>query len=134
MTISNLCHYQQNPPDLKSKTLKMGKDEEPLELNTDNMTIKTTDQYKYLGEIINTKNNITDHLKELGKKSAAALQTTLFIAGNENLRKIQMETISGKYSKHAYTTNNNQRSGDMGNQDNTNTKTKQNTTTHTRQR
>ena len=77
----------------KSKTLTIGTKQDPIELKTDNIIIKPTDQYKYLGEIISNKNNINKHIEEIEKKTEAALQSTFLIAGDENFRAIQMDTI-----------------------------------------
>ena len=57
------------------------------------MTIDPCETYKYLGETLNTKNNINDHIKEIERKTEAALQSALYIAGDDNYRGIEMETI-----------------------------------------
>ena len=58
------------------------------------MTIDQTEQYKYLGETFNSNNNMsTNHIQEIERKTEAALQTTLFIAGVDNFKGIQMDTI-----------------------------------------
>ena len=54
------------------------------------MTIDPSETYKYLGETLNTKNN--DHIKEIERKTEAALQSALYIAG-DNHQGIEMETI-----------------------------------------
>ena len=57
------------------------------------MTIDPSETYKYLGETLNTKNNINDHIKEIERKTEAALQSALYIAGDDNYQGIEMETI-----------------------------------------
>ena len=57
------------------------------------MEIDICDQYKYLGETINSKNNIENHIKKIEKKIEAALQTVLYVAGDDNFRGIELQTI-----------------------------------------
>ena len=57
------------------------------------MKIKTTENYRYLGEIINHKTNTKNQIDEAKRKAEGALQTILTIAGDPILRGIQMETI-----------------------------------------
>ena len=78
----------------KSQTMTIGKSisKEPT-LGINEMHIEPCAQYKYLGEIINTKNNLDNHIHEIKRKTEAALQTVLFIAGDENFRGIQLQTI-----------------------------------------
>ncbi len=57
------------------------------------MKLKTCENYKYLGEIINEKRSVKNHLDELKRKAEGALQTILTIAGDPTLKGIQMETI-----------------------------------------
>ena len=44
-------------------------------LGINDMHIEPCVQYKYLGETINTKNNLDDHLQEINRKTEAAQQT-----------------------------------------------------------
>ena len=48
----------------KSKVMKMGSSVQ-TELKLGDMVIEETDKYKYLGEIINNKGNLEDHIKML---------------------------------------------------------------------
>ena len=76
----------------KSKTIQIGKGpQEPLKLGE--MQIEYTDEYKYLGEIINNKGNLDDHIKNIERKTEAAYQTIIYIANDKNFKGIEMETI-----------------------------------------
>ena len=55
--------------------------------------MKYTEKYKYLGEIFNSKGNLSDQIKELKGKAEAAYQTMLAIAGNKHFQNIEMKTI-----------------------------------------
>ena len=77
----------------KTKLLQIGKKQEAHTLTINNFKIENTANYKYLGETINTKNNIDDHIKGIEQKTEAALQTILYIATDDNFRGIQMYTI-----------------------------------------
>ena len=68
----------------KSKTMVVGTTKESPELKINTMEIDICDHYKYLGETINSKNNIENHIKEIEKKTEAALQTVLYVAGDDN--------------------------------------------------
>ena len=63
------------------------------QLKLGEMKIKTTENYKYLGEIINHKKTTKNQIDEAKRKAEGALQTILTIAGDLILRGIQMETI-----------------------------------------
>ena len=76
----------------KSKTIQIGKGpQEPLKLGE--MQIEYTDEYKYLGEIMNNKGNLDDHIKNIERKTEAAYQTIIYIANDKNFKGIEMETI-----------------------------------------
>ena len=77
----------------KSKTMVVGTTKESPELKINTMEIDICDHYKYLGETINSKNNIENHIKEIEKKTEAALQTVLYVAGDDNFRGIELQTI-----------------------------------------
>ena len=57
------------------------------------MEIEETDKYKYLGEIINNKGNLEDHIKMLEGKIEAAYQTILHIAKDKNFKGLKMAII-----------------------------------------
>ena len=77
----------------KSKLLIIGKDNTNPTIKLGDMSIDPCETYKYLGETLNTKNNINDHIKEIERKTEAALQSALYIAGDDNYQGIEMETI-----------------------------------------
>ena len=79
----------------KSKVLKIGKDkkqETPPKFKLGSMELDTTSTYTYLGETVNEKGNISDHIKSIKGKVEAAYQTIRIIAGNKDLNIIDMET------------------------------------------
>ena len=77
----------------KSKLLIIGKDNTNPTIKLGDMTIDPSETYN-LGETLNTKNNINDHIKEIERKTEAALQSALYIiAGDDNYQGIEMETI-----------------------------------------
>ena len=76
----------------KSKVMKMGSSVQ-TELKLGDMEIEETDKYKYLGEIINNKGNLEDHIKMLEGKVEAAYQTILHISKNENVKGLKMAII-----------------------------------------
>ena len=77
----------------KSKLLIIGKDNTNPTIKLGDMPIDPSETYKYLGETLNTKNNINDHIKEIERKTEAALQSALYIARDDNYQGIEMETI-----------------------------------------
>ena len=77
----------------KSKTIKMNMPKKDVQFKLGTMDILNTEQYKYLGEYITAKNDMSKQIKELKGKTEAALQTILSIAGDPMLRGIQMGTI-----------------------------------------
>ena len=56
-------------------------------------TLEYTNKYKYLGETLNEKANLENHIQEVKGKVEAAYQTILSIAGNKQFKNIQMEAI-----------------------------------------
>ena len=77
----------------KSKVMTLGQKDRPNNFKIGEMKMEQTPTYKYLGETINNKNNLDDHIKEIKGKAEAAFQTILIIAGDKDLRGIQMKTI-----------------------------------------
>ena len=75
----------------KSKLLIIGKDNTNPTIKLGDMTIDPSETYN-LGDTLNTKNNINDHIKEIERKTEAALQSALYIAGDD-YQGIEMETI-----------------------------------------
>ena len=63
------------------------------ELKLGDMEIEETDKYKYLGEIINNKWNLENHIKMLEGKVEAEYQTMLHIAKDKNFKGLKMAII-----------------------------------------
>ena len=65
-----------------------------IPLKMDDLTSGSTGKYKYLGEMLNKKNNLEDHtIDTIKKKVEAAIRTTFHVAGDDNYRGIEMDTI-----------------------------------------
>jgi hypothetical protein len=62
-------------------------------LTLGHMEIERTEKYKYLGEIINDRSTLENQIQEIKKKTEAAYQTILLIAGDQNFRNIEMGTV-----------------------------------------
>jgi hypothetical protein len=62
------------------------------------LELKTTETYKYLGVVINSKGNLADHIQSIKCKVEVSIQTILNVAANPSLRPIQMETIWKLYT------------------------------------
>ena len=62
------------------------------EMKIQGMTIQRTENYRYLGYTLNSKNNLKTHLSDLKKKTEGAYQTILAIMGNQNFSNMEMET------------------------------------------
>ena len=76
----------------KSKTILIGKGEKkPFKINE--MDLEYTETYKYLGEIMNHKANLDDHINDLDKKAEAAYQTIIQTTNDANFKGIEMEVI-----------------------------------------
>ena len=88
---ANRYHVEFGEP--KSKILKIGKEKSLHNFKLGNNIMKYTEKYKYLGEIFNSKGNLSDQIKELRGKVEAAYQTMLAIAGNKHFQNIEMKTI-----------------------------------------
>ena len=72
--------------------MKIGRSKNNPEFNLEDLNLKYTDKYKYLGYIQNNKNNLEHHIKTLKGKVENAYQTLLAIAGNKNCNNIEMQT------------------------------------------
>ncbi len=77
----------------KSKVLKIGKKgaENPT-FKLGDMELDLTEIYEYLGETINNKGNIENHIKKIKGKAEVAYQTIRIIAGSKDLNYLDMET------------------------------------------
>ena len=76
----------------KSKILKIGKGQHQPDMFLGNMKLEYTNTYKYLGETLNHKGNMENHIPEIKRKTEAAYQTILTILGNQHFNNLQMET------------------------------------------
>ena len=56
-------------------------------------TLDQTETYKYLGNTINNKGNMEDHIKKLKGKTEVAIQTIFSLAGNDEFHIIEIATI-----------------------------------------
>ena len=77
----------------KTKYLRGGKPKSPIELKIDEKTIEETEKYTYLGEIINQRMNLKDHIKNMEGKVEAAYQTMIAIAEDQNFKNVKMGCI-----------------------------------------
>ena len=68
----------------KCKVIKRGKGKKSV-LKLNGETLEEVPKYKYLGEMINNKGNLSEHITEIEKKVKGA--TTTIIAENRNKAK-----------------------------------------------
>ena len=72
--------------------MKMGSKLE-THLKLGNIALKKTDKYIYLGEMMNNKGNMEDHIHMIEGKVEAAYQIILHIAKDNNFKFIKMGVI-----------------------------------------
>ena len=77
----------------KSKAMKIGGNKTTFELKLGDMVLEYTDKIKYLGEMLDNKTNMKDHIKSVKGKVEAAYQTILAIAGNTSFIFIELSAI-----------------------------------------
>ena len=77
----------------KSQALKIGRNNLKPAFKLGDMPIDNTTTYKYLGEVFNDRENLTDHIKQLEGKAEAAYQTILTIAEDRHFKQIKMGLI-----------------------------------------
>ena len=76
----------------KCKVIRRGKGKKSaLKLNVE--TLEEVPKYKYLGEMINNKGNLSDHITELEKKVKGATATIIAETGNKEFKGIKMQAI-----------------------------------------
>ncbi len=76
----------------KCQVITIGKAlKKPIKLG--NTGLENTNTYKYLGEVINSKNNLEDHLRTIEGKLQAAKEKIFTITGNQNFKGIKMRAI-----------------------------------------
>ena len=56
------------------------------------MKVERTNKYKYLGLVINEKNDLSDHLIEIKAKTEAAYSSIMSLCQNQNFKGLEMET------------------------------------------
>ena len=78
----------------KRKILKIGNKTTKPDLYLVGNKLEYTDNYKYLGEMLNHKGNAEDHILQLKRKTEAAYQTILTVLGNQCFNKIEIETMN----------------------------------------
>ena len=93
ITYEIACKYRIEFGKEKSKLLVIGPKDNIPEFKLGDMILEICDFYKYLGIILNSKYNMDNHIKSIKGKTEAAYQTILSIAGNEQFKGIEMETI-----------------------------------------
>ena len=76
----------------KCKVVKIGKGPSSR-LTLNGQTLEEVEAYKYLGEMINNKGNLSTHIKELEKKVQAATQHIITETGNKEFKGIKMEAV-----------------------------------------
>ena len=77
----------------KSKIIKIGKKLTQTDFHLGQMNLGYCDKYKYLGVIFTNKNNMDEHIKEIKKKSEAAFNTAMAIAGSTDLKNMELKVI-----------------------------------------
>ena len=88
--VANKYHIQFGAA--KCKVIKRGKGKtSSLTLNGE--TLEEVPTYKYLGEIINNKGNLTDHIAEIERKVRGATDSIIAETGNKEFKGIKMQAI-----------------------------------------
>ena len=88
--VANKYHIQFGAA--KCKVIRRGKGKKSaLKLNGE--TLEEVPKYKYLGEMINNKGNLSDHITELEKKVKGATATIIAETGNKEFKGIKMQAI-----------------------------------------
>ena len=76
----------------KCKVVKIGKGPSS-KLTLNGQILEEVEAYKYLGEMINNKGNLSAHITELEKKIQAATQNIITETGNKEFKGIKMEAV-----------------------------------------
>ncbi len=78
----------------KSQVLVIGKNDisQTENFRIGNLELEQTKTYKYLGETLNDKGNIDDHIKSIKRKVEAAYQTMRLISGNQDFKGLEMHS------------------------------------------
>ena len=90
--VANKYHIQFGAA--KCKVIKRGKGKTSAEkLTLNGETLEEVPTYKYLGEIINNKSNLTDHIAEIERKVRGATDSIIAETGNKEFKGIKMQAI-----------------------------------------
>ena len=76
----------------KCKVVKIGKGP-TSQLTLNETVLEEVKAYKYLGEMINQKGNLEAQIKEIERKTTAAVQNILAETGNKEFKGMKMEAI-----------------------------------------
>ena len=88
--VANKYHIQFGAA--KCKVIKLGKGKKSnLKLNGE--TLQEVQAYKYLGETINNKGTLADHITEIDKKVKGATASIIAETGNSEFKGIKMQAI-----------------------------------------
>ena len=88
--VANKYHIQFGAA--KCKVIKRGNGKKSA-LTLNGEILEEVPRYKYLGEIINNKGNLSDHLEEIEKKIKGATATILAETGNKEFKGIKMHAV-----------------------------------------
>ena len=92
--ISNKYHIEYGEQKSNALPIKTGKRKiKENKYHLGEMELKTTEKYKYLGYLQNTKNNNEDHIKAVKGRTEAAYQQMMALAGNSSFENVEMEAI-----------------------------------------
>ena len=86
------CRYHIEFGTQKSKIIKIGRKNTEVEVKLGEQILEYCETYKYLGETINNKMNLTQHIAGTRQKTEAAYQTILNIMGDKHFQSIEMQT------------------------------------------
>ena len=88
--VANKYHIQFGAA--KCKVIKLGKGKKSnLKLNGE--TLEEVQAYKYLGETINNKGTLADHITEIEKKVKGATASIIAETGNSEFKGIKMQAV-----------------------------------------
>ncbi len=76
----------------KCKVVRIGPGKAPT-IKLGNTLLEETDKYKYLGEMLNNKNNWKDHIQTVKGKANAAYNKITQWTGNKEFKRIKMKAI-----------------------------------------
>jgi hypothetical protein len=91
--ITQRYHIEFGEAKTKAMTIGLKKSQEKPNFNIGSMNIQHTDNYTYLGNVFNEKDNMKDHMKHINGKVEAAYQTIMTMTGNPEFNNIEMEII-----------------------------------------